>query len=97
MKTEIFNKLTPYEQYLIQAKKDYMRVPSRTFSVIAEIYREHFGKPLTAREMSFGRCQLKVLKRLDEDYCKFKESPYYKGLIKEKEEETNAESKGTAD
>ena len=97
MKTETFNKLTPYEEYLTQAKKDYMRVPSRTFSVIAEIFKEHFGKPLTASEMSCGRCQLKALKRLAEDYFKFKESPYYKGLTKQEEEEINGESKGAAD
>lgn len=86
MKTEVYKKLKPFENYLTQARKDYMRVPSRDFAALATIYAEHFGKALTASERTCGHCQLKALKRLAEDYFKFKDSPYCKGL--EKQEET---------
>ena len=86
MKTEIFNKLQPYEEYLRQAMKDYMRVPSGKYKEIAAIYAEHFGRELTPGELSCGKCQLRALKRLAEEYYKFKDSPYYKGLQRAKEE-----------
>ena len=93
MKTEIYKSLKPYEHYLEQAKKDYMRVPSPDFNALAEIYKEHFGKALTPSERTCGHCQLKALKRLAEDYYKFKESPYCKGM----EKQENAESESASD
>lgn len=89
MKTEIYLRLKPYEHYLEQAQKDYMRIPSPDFKVMADIYAEHFGKALTPSERTCGHCQLKAMKRLATDYFKFKESPYGKGL------EKNGESKST--
>lgn len=88
MKTEIYKRLKPYEEYLAQAQKDYMRVPARKYAEIAEIYEAHFGKGLTASERSCGKCQLRALKRLAADYYKFKESPYCKGMENGKGEST---------
>ena len=96
MKTEIYKKLKPFEAYLEQSLKDYMRVPSRDFAELAKIYAEHFGKVLTASERTCGHCQLRALKRLAADYFKFKESPYCKGLEKQEEKE-NGEGNGTTE
>ena len=93
MKTDIYKRLKPYENYLAQARKDYMRVPSPDFNALAEIYKDHFGKALTASERTCGHCQLRALKRLAEDYFKFKDSPYCKGL----ENKENAESQSPTD
>lgn len=96
MKTEIYKKLKPYEAYLEQSQRDYMRVPSKDFNELAKIYAEHFGKPLTQSERTCGHCQLRALKRLAADYFKFKESPYCKGLEKQEEKE-NGEGNGTTE
>lgn len=93
MKADIYKRLKPYENYLEQARKDYMRVPSRDFNVIAGIYEEHFGKGLTPSERTCGHCQLRALKRLAEDYFKFKDSPYCKGM----ERKENGEGSGVTE
>lgn len=92
MKLEMYERLKPYEEYFRQARKDYMRVPSTKYRELAELYAEHFGKRLTPGEMSCGRCQLRALKQLAEDYYKFQDSPYYKGLLAKQQEKDNGQS-----
>lgn len=73
MTREQYEKLVPYERTLMNAyKNNFVYMPATDFSKVAEIFAEVFSKPLTKSQMGCNTCRLNALKKLGEEYSKFK-------------------------
>lgn len=75
MTKEQYEKLVPYERTLMNAfKNNFVYMTSTDFSKVADIYAEVFSKPLTKSQMGCNTCRLNALKKLGEEYTKYKDS-----------------------
>lgn len=89
MKTEVYKKLKKYEGQLNSALRcGYARLTSPQLNEISDILNEHRGTALTRQERSCSHCLLQTLKRLGEEFYKFKDSPWGKKADNEEENST---------
>ena len=77
MKVEQYKQLKQFEHSMDSARRvGYARMNFRELDTFGKIYEELYGAELTRQQKSCPRCVLKAIKRVAEDYFKFKDSPW---------------------
>lgn len=75
MTKEQYESLTKWEDVFDKAiKKNFIHLSNTEFNEIADVYDKLYT-PLTKRERNCNLCRLKALKKIGEDYFKYKETP----------------------
>lgn len=65
-----YEALKPYEKNLLAAyKNSFVHMAGSDFEVVAKIYAEVFGGPLTKSQMACNTCRLNALRKLGELYA----------------------------
>lgn len=86
MTLEQYKAVEKFEKQFTTAKySNFARMTTVEFSELGEVYEKMFGTKITRNESTCPTCKLRIVKRVAEEYFKFKASPYYKSYLKKQE------------
>ena len=92
MTKENYLALKEYEQKLSSAyNSGYARFTAQELEAFSQVLSNHRGTPLSRQERSCPHCLLVTLKKVAEEFYKYQDSPRGKAVLKELENEGEAE------
>ena len=94
MTGEVYRKFRQYEQKFVTAtRSNFVRFTTRELDAFNEVLKEHKGEGLSRSQRSCPHCLLTEIKRVAQEYFKYKDSPWGKKI----ERELNGETEATQD